>query len=343
MKSVRLGKTGLKVSRVGIGGIPITRPSEDEAVKTIRRALDLGVNYIDTARGYKDSEDRIGKAVADRRDEVIIATKGGGQNKASALKSIDLSLEHLHMDYIDLWQIHGISSLEEYEKVTQSGSVLDAAKEALQPGKIRHIGMSGHNLDVALKAVSSDLFETILFPFNIISNEAADKLVSLAKEHDVGLLAMKSFAGGTLDDANLAIKYLLQFDNVVPVPGIEKAKEIEEIVNIVNGSWELTPHDRQRIDEIHARMSPRFCRQCEICLPCPKGVFIPGVTYLPILYDLWPREWFLSWKYTTNAFNSARNCDQCGECEKKCPYKLPIREIIAENVRFYEKVAKGEP
>jgi predicted aldo/keto reductase-like oxidoreductase len=202
--------------------------------------------------------------------------------------------------------------------------------------------MSSHNLDVALKAVSSGFFEAIMFPFNIISNEAADKLVSLAKEHDVGFLAMKSFAGGTLNDAHLAMKYLLQFDNVVPVPGVEKAQDIEQIVNIVNGSWKLTPHDQRRIREIHTKMSPRFCRQCEVCLPCPKGVFIPGVTYLPILYGLWSREWFLSWRYTTNAFNSAKNCDQCGECEKKCPFKLPIREIISENVKFYEKIAKEE-
>ena len=342
MKTIRLGKTELEVSRVGIGGIPLTRPSFDEAVKVVRHALDLGINFIDTARGYNDSEDRVGKAIEGRRDQVIIATKGGGQNKASALKSIELSLEHLQTDYIDLWHIHGISNFDEYEKVTRSGGAMDAAKEALRSGKIRHIGMSSHNLDVALKAVSSGLFEAIMFPFNIISNEAADKLVSLAKEHDVGFLAMKSFAGGTLNDAHLAMKYLLQFDNAVPVPGVEKAQDIEQIVNIVNGSWKLTPHDQQRIKEIHTKMSPRFCRQCEICLPCPKGVFIPGVTYLPILYGLWPREWFLSWRYTTNAFNSAKNCDQCGECEKKCPFKLPIREIISENVKFYEKIAKRE-
>lgn len=342
MKTVRLGKTGLKVSRVGIGGIPLTRPPLDEAVKLIHCALDLGVNYIDTARGYKDSEDRIGKAIAGRRDHVIIATKGGGRDKASALKSLEQSLQHLQTNYIDLWQIHGVSNFEYYEKVIQPGGALDAAREALHSGKIRHIGMTSHNLDVTLKAVSSGYFETILFPFNIISNEAADELVSLAKRHDVGFLAMKSFAGSTLKDANLAIKYLLQFDNVVPVPGIEKSEEIKEIVNIVNGSWELTPRDRQRIEEIHTRMSPRFCRQCEICLPCRKGVFIPGVTYLPNLYELWPREWFLSWRYTTHAFESAKNCDQCGECEKKCPFQLPIREMISENAKFYEKVAKGE-
>jgi len=339
LKTTRLGKTDLKVSRVGIGGIPLTRPPLYEAQKMVNRALDLGVNYIDTARGYKDSEDRIGKAIAGRRDEVIIATKGGGRNRTSALESLELSLKHLQTDYIDLWQIHGVNSLEDYDRVMQPSGAMSAAREALGAGKIGHIGISSHNLDVALKAVSSGHFETILFPFNIISNEASDKLVSLAKEHDVGFLAMKSFAGGILDDAALAIKYLLQFDNVVPVPGIEKVNDIEEIISILNGPWELTTEDRQRIEEIHIDMSPRFCRQCEICLPCPKGVFIPGVMYLRILHGLWPQEWFTSWSYVAKSVESSRNCNQCGDCEGKCPHHLPIREMMAENLRFYESIA----
>jgi predicted aldo/keto reductase-like oxidoreductase len=338
MKTVRLGKTGLIVSRVGIGGIPITRPTENEAIKVIRRALDLGVNFVDTARSYKDSEDRIGKAIAGCRDRVVVATKGGGQNKKSALKSLELSLQHLNTSYIDLWQLHGINTLKEYENILRSGGALDAAREALRGGKIGHVGLSSHNVNVALKAVSSDLFETILFPFNFISNEAADRLVSLAKEHDVGFIAMKTFAGSRIDDANLAIKYLLQFDNVVPVPGVEKVKEVEEIINVVNGSWKLTASERKRIREIHEHMSPRFCRQCEECLPCPQGVPIHALMYLINLYELWPPDWFFSWRYVTDSTAKAKGCDQCGECEKNCPYNLPIREMMKENIEFYERM-----
>jgi len=338
MKTVRLGKTGLEVSRVGMGGIPLTRPTEDEAIKMIHRCLDLGVNFIDTSVAYGISEERIGKAIAGRRDQVILATKTG-YDKARALKWLEVSLQHLRTDYIDLWQFHGVNTFEDYERILRPGGGMEAAQEALLAGKIRHIGMSSHNVDVARKAVSSGHFETIMFPFNFVENDAADKLVPLAREHDVGFLAMKPFAGGQLKDANLTIKYLLQFDNVVLTPGIEKLEEIEEIVDIVNGSWELTSQERQEIEDIRARLSPRLCRQCYYCMPCPQGVFIPGVLYLRALWGLWPPEWFLSWSYVKRSAESAKNCDQCGECEEKCPYHLPIREMIAENIKFYESLA----
>jgi aryl-alcohol dehydrogenase-like predicted oxidoreductase len=228
MKTVVLGKTGLEVSRIGMGGIPIQRPPLREAITVIQHTLNLGINFIDTALAYGDSENRFGKAIAGRREEVIIATKGGWGDKKTTAKHITWSLQRLNTDYIDLWQFHGVSTLEGYEKVT-SGSVLKAAQDALHAGKIRHLGLTGHNIDVALRAVSSGLFETIQFPFNFISHEAADELVSLAREYDVGFIGMKPFAGGNITDAHLAIKYVLQFDTVVPDPGIEKIEEIEEL------------------------------------------------------------------------------------------------------------------
>jgi predicted aldo/keto reductase-like oxidoreductase len=339
MKTVRLGKTGLEVSRIGMGGIPITRPSIDEAVKVIHRALDLGVNFIDTSPGYKDSEERIGKAIAGRRDQVILATKTY-DDKATALKCLERSLKRFNTDYIDLWQFLNVSTFEKYKRVLGPGGAMEAAQEALKAGKIRHIGITGHSPDVAQKAVASGLFETIMFPFNFVNNEAASKLVPLAKKHDVGFIAMKPFAGSILNNANLAIKYLLQFDNVLPNPGIEKVEEIEEIVDIVNGSWELTPQERQEMEDIRVRVGPRLCRQCEYCQPCPQGVPIVILINIRRLYKLWPPEWLLSLRYVTNAVESWKNCDQCGECEEKCPYHLPIQEMIVENMKFYENVRK---
>jgi predicted aldo/keto reductase-like oxidoreductase len=339
MKTVRLGKTGLEVSRIGMGGIPITRPSMDEAVKVIHRALDLGVNFIDTSPGYKDSEERIGKAIAGRRDQVIIATKTY-DDKATALKCLERSLKRFNTDYIDLWQFLNVSNFENYERVLGPGGGMEAAQEALEAGTIRHIGISTHSLDVALKAVSSGYFETIMFPFNFVANEAAAKLVPLAREHDVGFIAMKPFAGGMLKNANLAIKYLLQFDNVLPNPGIEKIEEIEEIVAIVNGSWELTSQERQEMEEIRVRVGPRLCRQCEYCQPCPQGVVLLPLINMHILWKLWPPEWLLSLRNVTDAVESWKNCNQCGECEDKCPYHLPIQEMIVENMKFYENVRK---
>jgi predicted aldo/keto reductase-like oxidoreductase len=340
MKTVRLGKTGLEVSRVGMGGIPLTRPTEEEAIGVVRRALDLGVNFFDTARGYGISEARVGKGIAGRRDEVIIATKGWG-DKVAALECIEESLRHLNVDTIDLWQFHGVNTFEYLEEILGPGGGMEGAQEALRAGKIHHVGFSSHNLEVALKAVASGRFETVQFPVNFVTNEAVDELVPLAREHDVGFIAMKPFAGGMLGDANLAIRYLLQFDSVVPDPGVEKVEDIEEIVGIVEGdAWELTPEQRQEIEDIRARVGTRFCRQCGYCMPCQQEVHIPGILYLPRLWDLWPADWFFSWGYVKSAVAGARNCVQCGECEEKCPYQLPVREMIGENLAFYERVAE---
>jgi len=248
---------------------------------------------------------------------------------------LEVSLKRLNTDYIDLWQFHGINTFEEYERVL--GGTMEAAQEALQAGKIRHIGISSHSMEIALKAVSSDYFEAIQFPFNFVNNDPADELVPLAREHDVGFIAMKPFAGGHLKNANLAIKYLLQFDNVLPDPGIKKVEEIEEIVDIVNGSWELTPQEWQEIEDIRAALGRRFCQWCHYCTPCPQEVDIPPLMNIPGLLKLWGRAQFLS--QMAEIVGGGRNCVQCGECEEKCPFPLPIREMIVENIEFYERVA----
>jgi predicted aldo/keto reductase-like oxidoreductase len=343
MKTVRLGKTNLEVSRVGMGGIPIQRPTEDEAIKIIHRALELGINFIDTAAGYGDSEARIGKALAalvSRRDQVIIATKSGRTGKAEAEAELERSLNRLQTDYIDIWQLHNISTAEKYAQVTGPGGSLEAAREALQAGNIRHIGLSSHNLDIAIKAVKSGLFEVIQFPFNYVTREPADELIPLAKELDVGFIGMKPFAGGMLGDANLSIKYVLQFDSVVPDPGIQKVEEIEEIVAIVeSGDWALTPQERQEIEARRTELGTQFCRQCGYCQPCPEEIPISMVMITQGMWKLWPRETFFEWM--GRVIDEARNCVQCGECEEKCPYQLPIREMITENIAFYERVSSA--
>ena len=340
MKTVRLGKTGLEVSRVGIGGIPIIRPPEAEAIRVVQRALDLGITFLDTALGYRDSEVRIGKAIAGRHG-VVIATKGGGQDRTTAATHIEQSLQRLGVETIDLWQFHNISSFEKYERVVEVGGGLEGALEALDTGKIRHIGLSSHSLDVALEAVRSGLFETIQFPFNYVSNEAVDELLPLAEERDVGFIGMKPFAGGQLGDASLSIKYVLQFPWVVPDPGIQKIEEIEEIVGIVDGGdWELTAQERQEIEARRAALGTRFCRQCEYCIPCPQGVSIPMIMIARGMWKLWPHDLFRDpeWWFS-KAVMSGKNCVECGACEAKCPYDLPIRELIVENVAFFEGVA----
>jgi len=344
MNTVRLGKSGLMVSRVGMGGIPIQRPPFDDAVRVIRRALDLGVSLIDTSRGYGDSEERIGQAIAGRREQVTIATKGGWRDKDMARDCIDESLKRLGTDVIDLWQFHGVNTVEGYEGLFGPDGAMEAAQAALRAGKIRHIGLSSHSPDVARKAIVDGHVETIQIPFNLIGRETGEELAPLAQEHDVGFIAMKPFAGGMLRKANLAIRYLLQFDDVVPIPGVGRATEIEEIVAIVErGSRPLTAEELEEIDEIRERVGTRFCRRCLYCMPCPQGVEIQPLMTLPVLWELWPPEVTFSEEsiggYAKRVVASAENCIQCGECEVKCPYELPIREMIAEHVELYRQAA----
>ncbi|MFX0063108.1 MAG: aldo/keto reductase [Candidatus Hermodarchaeota archaeon] len=347
MKTVRLGKTDLYVSKIGIGGIPIQRPSEDKAIKVIQRALDLGVTFLDTSRAYRTSEERIGKAVAGCRDQVVIATKAGWQDKITALTHLEESLQHLNTDYIDLWQFHNVSTLEGFERLFKPDGAMEAAQDALRAGKIRHVGISSHSPIVAQKAVISGQFETIMFPFNFVARELAEELVPLTREHDIGFIAMKPFAGGMLQDANLSIKYLLQFENVMPIPGIEKIEEVEQIVDIVNGSWELTVQERQEMEEIRTKMDTQICRRCGYCQPCSEKVGIIPLVNMASLWKLWPREALHPEdntrfsQFLANFVESGRNCTQCGECEEKCPYHLPIREMITENVEFYENIIRG--
>lgn len=339
MKSVRLGGTGVQVSRVGFGGIPIQRLTEPEAIWVVQRCLDLGVTFLDTANGYTTSEARIGKALAawgGPRERLIIATKTAARDRVTALEHLALSLRRLNVAVIDLWQLHNVSSFEAYEQVLGAGGALEAAQQAREADQVRHIGITSHSMDVALEAVASGYFETVQFPFNFVTHEPAQRLVPLTQEHGVGFIAMKPLGGGLLGDANLCIKYLLQFENVVPDPGIQQVEEIEEIAGIVAGSWELTTEEWQAIEKVRAEVGTRFCRRCGYCEPCPQGVRISTVMNVRSFWQRMPAD-RLATGWLLDAVTGARDCIECGECEEKCPYRLPIRELLSENIAFYEQ------
>lgn len=336
MKTMKLGRTNLEVSRVGVGGIPILRIPFEEAVKVIEYALDAGITFLDTANAYTSkegsSEERIGTAITGRRESVVIATKSSARTKNTALKHLNLSLERLDTDYIDIWQFHGVNKMTDYEKIIKSGGAMEAAQEALGSGIIRHIGFSSHVVEVALELVRTGKFDVVQYPINFVNNEAADELVPLTKSMNVGFIGMKPFAGGNLKEADLAIKYLLQFDNVLPDPGVKSFKEIQEIIDIVNGPWDITQDEMERMEEVRVKLGTRFCRMCGYCMPCPQNVNISWVMNARLVESYGDRYY----GNTAKAIESAANCIQCGECEEKCPYELPIIKTIAENVEYFE-------
>jgi hypothetical protein len=235
MEKIRLGKTNMMVSRLGFGGIPIQRVSEDEAVAVVKRCLELGITYLDTANAYTTSEERIGKAIAGRRQELILATKSGARDAEGIESHLQLSLKHLGVKFVDLFQFHGVDDLNRLDTILGRNGLMAVAEKAKKAGLVKHIGISSHQMDVAKEAVKSDRFETIMFPFNVVNDKAATELLPLAREHDVGFIAMKPLAGGKVENVTLAFKYLFQFPDIVPIPGIQKISEIEEIVQILEG------------------------------------------------------------------------------------------------------------
>src|SRR4030043_161955 len=241
MEKIRFGKTGMMVTRLGFGGIPIQRLSEDDAVKVVKRCLDLGINYFDTANGYSTSEERIGKAVKGRRHDVYIATKTFPGTPDIIEKNLELSLKRLDTDYIDLYQFHGINDKATLDKILDpENGLYKVFEKAKKAGKIRHIGITSHQMDAAKLEVKSGKFETIMFPFNFITNEPAKERLPLCREQDMGFIVMKPLAGGMLDNATIAFKSPLQFPDMVTIPGIEKIHEIEEIYGLYQDPQKLT-------------------------------------------------------------------------------------------------------
>ena len=335
MEKVRLGKTNMMVTRLGFGGIPIQRLSEEDAVSVVRRCLDLRITYIDTANAYTTSEERIGKAIAGRRKGLILATKSGSRNREGIEKHLSLSLERLGVDYIDLYQFHGVSTFDDLEKVLDPKGPWAVVEDALKAGKIRHIGITSHSMDVAKEAVKSDRFETIMFPFNFITSEPADELIPLAKKHDVGFIVMKPLAGGLLDNATIAFKYLLQFPDVVTIPGIEQNWEIEEIARLYNEPKKMTGAEITEMQRMKDELGTKFCRRCEYCQPCTQEIPISTVMNITSFVKRMPPERVFTGGIAT-AMERAATCTECGDCEERCPYHLSIREVIADNVRWYE-------
>ncbi|MGQ9632157.1 MAG: aldo/keto reductase [bacterium] len=336
MQRVRLGRTGLVVSKVGFGGIPIQRLSEDEAVRVVKESIDMGITLIDTANGYTTSEERIGKAIKGQRQNLVIATKTGARDAKTAREHLELSLRRLQTDYIDIWQFHNASKEEHWEKILGPSGAMEVASKAVDEGKVRHIGVTTHYISMAERYVESGLVETVQAPFNFMATDAAERLVDLAREHDVGFIAMKPMAGGMLQDAKLAFRFLMQYDNAVPIPGIERIEEMREIISIVENPAPLSESEKRRMDEIREELGPTFCRRCDYCQPCPQEIPISMVLSIESFIRRMPPDRVISGGMA-KGIDKAETCTECGECEERCPYELPIREMLKEKIATFRE------
>ena len=327
MTYTTLGKTGLKISRMGFGGIPIQKVTVADVRKLMLAMAEKGVNYIDTARGYTVSEQYIGEALEGLRDQFVLATKSMARTKEAMAKDIETSLANLRTDYIELYQIHN-PSLADLDTVTAPGGALEALLEAKAAGKIGHIGVTAHLEAVFEKALSMDWVETVMFPYNIVETQG-EALMRRAAEQNVGFIVMKPLAGGALEDATLAMRFISQnLDATVVIPGMYSTQELEQNLAAMEDSAPLSEKELSKIDEIRRELGTQFCRRCNYCQPCAAGVNISGVFLMEgYLKRYGLGEWAKS-RYATFA-KKAGDCIGCGACESRCPYQLPIREMLA--------------
>ncbi|MBI4831073.1 MAG: aldo/keto reductase [Candidatus Lindowbacteria bacterium] len=338
MKTTRLGKTGLIVSELGFGGIPIIRVGFDEAVEVVRHCFDRGIRFFDTANVYGDSEKKIGRALESVRETVVIATKTLGRDAETAAEHVGYSLENLKTRCIDLYQLHNLINDDALNQVLAAGGAYEALAKAKADGKIRFIGFSSHNIGTAIKACRTGLFATIQFPFNFIERDPADDLFKVAAEMDMGIIAMKPLGGGLLERADLCFGFLQQFLNVVPIPGIQAKGELDQIINLYETPKPLSPADLADMDKIRDELGPKFCHRCEYCMPCDKGVLIPqAMAFRSFSRRMVPQAAIMM---ADAAMESVANCADCRECIEKCPYGLEIPELLKETLALYNDFVK---
>ena len=326
-----LGKTGLKISRMGFGGIPIQKIDEEGTRKLLHEMMEMGVNYIDSARGYTVSEQYIGYGLEGIRDKFVLATKSMSRTKEAMAADIETSLGNFRTDYIDLYQVHN-PSMEQLDQVIGEGGALEALMEAKAAGKIGHIGLTAHSTAVFERALGLDWVETIMFPYNIVEQQGAE-LIHKCAEKNIGFIDMKPLAGGAIEDATLALRYVCSNPDVtVVIPGMAEVRELEQNLAACSNTEPLADEELKAMDKVREQLGTDFCRRCNYCAPCTVGINIPSVFlfagYLQ-RYDLadWAKDRYSTLKVKASA------CIGCGKCEPRCPYHLPIREKLKKCVQ----------
>ncbi len=336
METRRLGKANFEVGVIGFGGIPIQRLSEETAVDIIKQAAAEGMNFIDTARAYGDSERLIGLGIQGNRAHWTIATKTMARTYEAMKQDVETSLSNLNCGTIDLYQFHLVKTKEQYDQIMGADGAYKALLEAKAEGKIKEIGLTTHSVDILELAIEEGHFATVQFPYNAVEQQA-EAAFKKAKEKNVGVIVMKPLAGGAITNGNLALRFILENPNIsVVIPGIDELKQVKENASIGKEMKPLTEAEHQEIKKIKEALGSRFCRRCGYCLPCPQEIDIPTqflmVGYFT-RYDL--QEWAMA-RYQALP-KRASDCIKCGVCEKRCPYDLPIREMLDEAVGFLGK------
>jgi predicted aldo/keto reductase-like oxidoreductase len=338
MNTVKLGNTGLVASAFGFGGIPIIPLSVEAAVNIIRHGYEKGITFYDTANAYVDSEKKIGRALEDVRNNVLIATKTGKRDAMGAADHLKYSLRDLRTDYIDLYQFHNVSTEADLNMILGPGGAYETARNAKDAGAVRHIGITSHDLRTAMKACKTGRFETLQFPFNFIEKEPADELFKIAEDQGMGIIAMKPLGGGIIDQADLCFTFLQQYPNVLPIPGFSATSEIDQVAGFYSSPRPITSEDENAMNAIRAELGDKFCHRCGYCMPCEHGVSITEVMGYRSMAKRFSAD--VAIRMTRKAMATVENCIACGECLEKCPYHIHIPEALQYNLKLYRELLK---
>ena len=330
-----LGKSGLKISALGFGGIPIQRIDAEGTKELMHKLMAAGVNYIDSARGYTVSEEYIGYALEGIRDKFVLATKSMARDKEGMARDIDISLKNFRTDYIDLYQFHN-PNMQQLEQILAPGGAMEAMLEAKAAGKIGHIGITLHSLDVFKKVLEYDWVESVMYPYNIVENQGEETIAKCA-EKNIGFIAMKPLAGGALEDATLAMRFICANPNVsVVIPGMAEEKELNQNMAAANDPAPLSAEELEQMDKIRKELGGNFCRRCGYCAPCTSGIGIPAALIAEGYSLRYGLQEYAQQRYAASG-NPASTCVDCGLCEERCPYHLPIRQMLKRVAQTFGK------
>lgn len=338
MNTVTLGKTGITTNRNAFGALPIQRISTEAAVNLLRKAYEGGMTFFDTARAYSDSENKLGLAFEGIRSNVYIATKTGATTVDGFWKDLETSLSLLRTDYIDVYQFHNIPFCP---KPGDKSGLYEAMLEAKKKGMIRHIGITNHRPAVAREAVESGLYETLQFPFCYLATDTDKELVELCRDKEVGFIAMKSMSGGLITNATAAYAFAAQYDNVLPIWGIQRESELDEFLSFITNPPSMNDEIKSIIDKDLLELAGDFCRGCGYCMPCPAGIEINNMARMSLLLRRSPYQKLLE-EETQKKMAQIENCLNCGQCRNKCPYNLDTPTLLKKNLEDYKKVLSGE-
>ena len=331
MQTVRLGRTNIVVSKNGFGALPIQRVSSEEAVRILRKAYDGGINYFDTARFYTDSEEKLGLALADVRENIVISTKTMQTNVDGFWRELEESLSLLKTDYIDIYQFHNPAFCP---KPGDGTGLYEAMLEAKRLGKIRHIGITNHRLAVAEEAVRSGLYDTLQFPFSYLASEKEEALVKLCEEMDVGFICMKALAGGLISRSDAAYAYLADYP-VAPIWGIQRESELDEFLAYNENPPKMTEEISALIENDKRELMGEFCRGCGYCMPCPVGIQINNCARMSLMIRRAPVAAQLS-ESSQAMMKKIEDCIGCGKCKSMCPYGLDTPNLLKRNYEDYK-------